>query len=523
MATKSRSTSSEQAQPGTVDMDKITSLAKRRGFVFQSSEIYGGLASTWDYGPLGVLMKNNIKAAWWRAMVQDRDDIVGMDAAILMHPDVWKASGHLEVFHDPLVECLNCQHRFRFDHLLVGQVVGDGPKFVAAIAGGSEDEVRKLVQAKAKKAGSNIGNVEIGPARVDESLDAHIHGHGSIGPLSAVPCPACDTVGSLTKPRMFNLMFKTFMGPVEDSAATVYLRPETAQGIFVNFENVQTTTRKKLPFGVAQIGKSFRNEITTGNFVFRSREFEVMEMEFFVKPGADDEWYRHWVQARLDWWTGLGIRPESLRVREHGKDEMSHYSKGTSDIEFKYAWDWGELEGIANRGNYDLTQHGEHSGKALKYFDDEIQESFVPYVVEPAAGVDRGFLAFLTDAYREEMAPTGDSGQAKEELRVVLRLHPAIAPIKVAVLPLSKKEPLAERAKEVAATLRKHWMVQYDDAQSIGRRYRRQDEIGTPLAVTIDFQSLEDQQVTIRDRDSMQQVRLPIEDLVPAVRDRLGL
>jgi len=314
---------------------------------------------------------------------------------------------------------------------------------------------------------------------------------------------------------MFNLMFKTFVGPVEDEAAQVYLRPETAQGIFVNFDNVLTTTRKKLPFGIAQIGKAFRNEITTGNFIFRDREFEMLELEYFVKPGTDEQWYRHWVQARQDWWRSYGLRAESLRLREHGKDELSHYSSGTTDIEFKFAWGWGELEGIANRTSFDLDQHAKHSGKALKYFDDETNQSVVPYVIEPSGGVDRGVLAFLTDAYTEE--------PDKDEIRTVLKLHPAIAPIKVAVLPLSKKEPLTALAKEVCAALRKHWFVQYDDAQSIGRRYRRQDEIGTPLCVTVDFESLTDKQVTIRDRDSMTQVRVAIAELAPALRERLGL
>ena len=445
-----------RAQPNQVTMEKLTSLAKRRGFIFPSSEIYGGLGSTWDYGPLGVLMKNNVKAAWWRAMVQERDDIVGLDAAILMHPRVWEASGHLAGFADALVECLSCHHRFRADE--PGIAAGDGR------------------------------------------------------------CPRDG--GELTKPRMFNLMFKTFVGPVEEEAATVYLRPETAQGIFVNFENVQTTTRKKLPFGIAQVGKSFRNEITTGNFIFRCREFEQMEMEYFVRPGTDEEWFRHWVQARLDWWTGLGLRPDSLQVREHGSDELSHYSKATSDIEFRFPWGWGELEGIANRTDFDLVQHSQHSGKSLSYFDEESGQGIVPYVIEPSSGVDRAVLAFLADAYEEGMVSTGEGG--KEELRVVLRLHPAIAPIKVAVLPLSRREPLVAPAREVHATLRKHWFVQYDDAQSIGRRYRRQDEIGTPFCVTIDFQSLDDRQVTIRDRDSMAQVRVPIAGLVEALRERLA-
>ncbi len=435
------------AQPGQVTLEKLSSLAKRRGFIFPSSEIYGGLGSTWDYGPLGVLMKNNVKAAWWRSMVQERGDVVGLDAAILMHSRVWEASGHVAGFSDPLVECRECHHRFRPDHL--------------------ED---------------------------------------------AGKCPDCG--GELTEPRMFNLMFETHVGPVKDEGARVFLRPETAQGIFVNFDNVQTTTRKKLPFGIAQIGKAFRNEITTGSFIFRVREFEQMELEFFVKPGEDEQWFGHWVQARFDWWTSHGIRPESLKIREHDKDELSHYSKATSDIEFKFPWDWGELEGVANRADFDLTQHAEFSGKALKFFDEEAQESVVPYVIEPSSGVDRGVLAFLTDAYEEE--------PDKDDIRVVLRFHPLIAPIKVAVLPLSKKDPLPALAHEVEATLRKHWFVQYDEAQSIGRRYRRQDEIGTPLAVTIDFESIDDRQVTVRDRDTMSQVRVPIDELVPTLRERLG-
>jgi len=493
-------------QPGIVDMEKLVSLAKRRGFVFPSSEIYGGLGSTWDYGPLGVLMKNNIKAAWWRAMVQERDDVVGLDAAILMHPRVWEASGHVAGFADPLVDCKACKQRFRPDHVLVQELVFGGAS--AWVSGIDAESLRKAHQRRMTKTGTfSLGQ------------ELNLHEALSDVAIDQISCPACDTVGSLTEPRMFNLMFKTFVGPVEEEAARVYLRPETAQGIFVNFENVQTTTRKKLPFGIAQIGKAFRNEITTGNFVFRCREFEQMELEYFVKPGTDDEWFRIWVKARVDWWTGLGIRPESLRVRPHGKEELSHYSKATSDLEFRFAWGWAELEGVANRTDFDLTQHAKHSGKGLSYFDEEKNESIVPYVIEPSGGVDRGFLAFLTDAYVEEMAPTGEG---KEELRVALQLHPAIAPVKAAVLPLSRKEPLVALAREVHASLRKHWSVQYDDAQSIGRRYRRQDEIGTPLCVTVDFQSLEDRQVTIRDRDTMKQVRMPIVELVPALRERLG-
>ena len=442
----------DPAQPGPVTLEKLASLAKRRGFIFQSSEIYGGMASTWDYGPLGVQLKRNVKDAWWQAMVRERDDIVGLDAAILMHPRVWEASGHVAGFTDPLVDCKQCRNRFRAD---------------------------------------------------DPALPS---GNG------ALSCPSCGS-SDLTEARMFNLMFKTHVGPVEDDAATAFLRPETAQGIFVNFENVRTTTRKKLPFGIAQQGKSFRNEITTGNFIFRSREFEQMEMEYFVKPGEDEEWFEYWVKERFDWWTRHGIDAEKLRIRPHDPDELSHYSKGTSDIEYAFPWGWGELEGIANRGAFDLTQHGEYSGKALKYFDDESKESFIPYVIEPASGADRGVLAFLADAYDEE--------QDKDEVRVVLRFSPSIAPVKVAVLPLSRKEPLRELARSVYDDLRGRWDVQYDDAQSIGRRYRRQDEIGTPLCVTVDFDSLDDHQATVRERDSMEQVRLPIADLAAHLSERL--
>ena len=439
-----------------VTMDTIVSLCKRRGFIFQASEIYGGQGGSWDYGPLGVELKNNIKRAWWRAMVMERDDIVGLDSAIIQNPRAWEASGHISHFTDPMVDCRNCKHRFRADH------VND-------------------------------------------------------------TCPDCGAKGSFTEARMFNLMFKTFVGPVEESAATVYLRPETAQGIFVNFANVLTATRRKLPFGIAQVGKSFRNEITPGNFTFRSREFEQMEMEFFVRPGADEEWYRTWIQERLDWYVRLGMDPAHLTLREHAKEELSHYSKGTTDIEYLFPMGWSELEGIANRTDYDLKQHAEFSGERLTYFDEETNDHLVPYVIEPAAGVDRATLAFLIDAYREEEAPAAGG---KTETRIVLKLHNDLAPVKVAVLPLSRNEKLTPTAKEVYGLLRnglRDCLVQYDDAQSIGRRYRRQDEIGTPYCVTVDFDSLEDRAVTIRDRDSMAQERVPIAELAAALRDRLGL
>jgi len=432
--------------PGNVTMEKIVSLSQRRGFIFPSSEIYGGLSSCWDYGPLGVELKRNVKQAWWRAVVQERDDMVGLDASILMHPQVWAASGHLEQFTDPLVECKSCHQRWRSDE------VADNK------------------------------------------------------------CPSCG--GELTEPRMFNLMFKTFMGPVEDDANLVYLRPETAQGIFVNFQNVLNTTRKRLPFGIAQLGKAFRNEITTGNFIFRSREFEQMEIEYFVRPETADKWFDYWVEERQKWYLNLGISKENLRLRPHGDEELAHYARKCYDIDFNFPMGWAELEGIANRGDYDLAQHAKYSGKEMTYFDEESNEHIVPYIIEPSAGVDRSVLAFLCDAYDEEIA--------QGELRVVLHLNPALAPYKVALLPLSKKENLAKFAREVYDSLRPCWMVNYDDTQSIGRRYRRQDEIGTPYCVTIDFQSLEDNQVTIRERDSMNQIRVPIATLKDTLAAKLA-
>jgi glycyl-tRNA synthetase len=427
-------------------MEKLVSLCRRRGFIFPSSEIYGGLSSCWDYGPLGVELKQNIKQAWWRAVVQGRDDMVGLDASILMHPQVWEASGHLKGFIDPLVECKSCHLRWRVDD------------------------------------------------------------------LKGSTCPSCG--GEVTEPRMFNLMFKTFMGPVEDEASTVYLRPETAQGIFVNFQNVLNTTRKRLPFGIAQIGKAFRNEVTTGNFVFRTREFEQMEIEFFVKPGTDQEWFDYWVTERLNWYVKLGVQRDNLKLRQHAKDELAHYARECYDIDYLFPMGWSELEGIANRGDFDLVQHAKYSGRSLEYFDEETKEHFIPYIIEPSAGVDRSALAFLCDAYDEE--------PDKEEIRVLLRLHPSLAPVKVAILPLSRRENLVKLSKEIYADLRQCWMVQYDDAQSIGRRYRRQDEIGTPFCVTVDFQSLEDNQVTIRERDTMNQIRVLISELRNTLQAKLA-
>jgi glycyl-tRNA synthetase len=453
-------------------MEAITALAKRRGIAFQSSEIYGGLRSSWDYGPLGVELKRNIRNAWWRSMVQLRDDVVGLDAAVIMSPKVWEASGHLEVFTDPLVECLNCHQRFRADHL---------PGIHAPQSGHEEDE---------------------------STIDLHAQ-------------PTCPNCGhhDFTDPRNFNLMFKTYMGPVADESNAVYLRPETAQGQFVDFVQVQATSRKKIPFGIAQSGKSFRNEITPGNFIFRTREFEQMELEFFVEPGTDEEWHQYWIDERFRWYLNLGIREENLRLREHDADELSHYSKRTVDVEYRYPFtDWGELEGIANRTDFDLKQHEKFSGQDLTYFDPEKDLRYHPYVIEPAAGVDRMLLAFLIDAYREEDAPTAKGGTEK---RTRLALHTDLAPIKVAVLPLSRNEQLAPDARGVFDLVKTHWMCDFDDAGSIGRRYRRQDEVGTPFCVTVDFDTLEDRQVTVRERDPMTQERLPIENLVAYLAERL--
>ena len=431
------------------DLDQVVNLCKRRGFVFPSAEIYGGFRSTYDYGPLGVLLLRNVKDAWWRSMVQLRDDVVGLDAAVLSPPAVWEASGHLKNFTDPLVDCRNCHQRWRLDKL-------DDPR----------------------------------------------------------TCPNCGAKDSFTEARQFNLMFKTYAGPVEEDAAIAYLRPETAQGMFTNFLNVLQTTRKKPPFGIAQVGKSFRNEITPQNWIFRTREFEQMELEFFVPPAEAAQWYEYWCAERLQWYVDLGMPREMLRLRAHDADELSHYSAGTSDVEYLFPWGWDELEGIANRTDYDLTQHAQHSGVRLDYFDPATNERYVPYVVEPAAGATRTMAAFLLAAYDED---TVDG-----EARTVLRLHPRLAPYKVAVLPLSKKETLTPLAKELFRTLAPRFMCDYDDTQSIGRRYRRQDEIGTPLAVTVDFESLDDKAVTIRDRDSTKQVRVPIDRLVDEVAARLA-
>ena len=440
----------------------IVELCKQRGIIFPSSEIYGGFRSTWDYGPLGVELKENVKRQWWRAMVQLREDIVGLDASILMHPKVWEASGHLANFSDPLVECSRCHRRFRADHL-------------------------------------------------EEAIAA--------GELASMVCPDCG--GSLSDPRNFNLMFKTHAGPVDDEGAVVWLRPETAQGMFVDFATIQRTSRKKVPFGIAQMGKSFRNEITPGNFVFRTREFEQMEMEFFVEPGTDEEWHQFWIDERRRWYEDLGIRSENIRVREHEADELSHYAKRTVDLEFYFpdpSMGWSELEGIANRTDFDLRAHEAASGQDLSYFDQAADRRYHPYVIEPAAGATRATLAFLYDAYRVEQAPDAD-GKLQE--RVVLKLDPRLAPYQVAVLPLSKKPELSEVSRRVFDLLKVDRMVEYDETQSIGRRYRRQDEIGTPACVTVDFETLEDSAVTVRDRDTMAQERVSIDRLPAYLDERL--
>ena len=453
--------------PGTVTMEKMVAFCKRRGFVYQSSEIYGGLRSSYDYGPLGVEMKRNIKDEWWRRVVHMRDDVVGLDAAIIMHPKVWEASGHTATFNDMLVESRTSKRRYRADHLIESATGIDAE-------GLSPEELTKIIEE-------------------DDRVKDPVDGGRDFAPV-----------------RPFNLMFETYMGPVKSEENLAYLRPETAQGIFVNFKNVLQTSRVKVPFGIAQQGKSFRNEITPGNFIFRTREFEQMEMEFFVEPGTDEEWHEYWIEQRWNWYLNLGLNPENLRRYEHPKEKLSHYSKRTVDIEYNYPFaGWSELEGIANRTDFDLKQHAEFSGENLEYIDQATNNRYFPYVIEPAGGPDRMMLAFLVDAYTEE--------EVNGEERTVLKLHPRIAPIKAAVFPLSKREPVSTIARELYDDLKGDYRIFYDDSGSIGRRYRRQDEAGTPFCVTVDFDTIEDRQVTIRDRDTLRQERVPLE----AVRDRL--
>ncbi len=451
-------------------VDTIVSLAKRRGFVFPSGEIYGGTRSAWDYGPLGIELKDNIRRQWWRAVVQGRDDVVGLDSAVILPTDTWKASGHIDTFTDPLVECTSCHKRYRADHL------------------------EEAFEAKKGRPPTS---------------------------LAEVVCVSCGTRGEFTEPRQFSGLLKTFLGVVESEEGLHYLRPETAQGIFLNFLNVMNASRKKPPFGIGQVGKSFRNEITPGNFIFRTREFEQMEMEFFVEPGSDEEWFDYWLKARWDWWIDLGINPDNLRLFEHPAEKLSHYSKRTIDIEYRFRFggqEFSELEGVANRTDFDLKAHAAASGADLTYFDQDKGERWTPYVIEPAAGLTRGVLAFLLDAYHEDQAPNAKGGIDK---RSVLRLDPRLSPVKAAVLPLSRNADLSPMAKDLAAELRTAWNVEFDDAGAIGRRYRRQDEIGTPYCVTVDFDTLEDRAVTVRSRDSMEQERIALDQVRGWLANRL--
>ncbi|MEE6282381.1 glycine--tRNA ligase [Georgenia sp. MJ170] len=452
-------------------LDSVINLAKRRGFVFPAGEIYGGTRSAWDYGPLGVELKENIKRQWWRHMVTSRDDVVGLDSSIVLPRQVWVASGHVGVFSDPLTECLSCHKRYRADQMM------------------EEFEEKK--------------------------------GRAPEGGLAEIPCPSCGTRGEWTEPRDFNMMLKTYLGPVEDESGMAYLRPETAQGIFVNFANVMSSARKKPPFGIGQVGKSFRNEITPGNFIFRTREFEQMEMEFFVEPGTDEEWHQYWIDQRTAWYTDLGIARDNLRHYEHPAEKRSHYSTRTVDIEYRFQFagsEWGELEGIANRTDFDLKAHSEHSGQDLSYFDQAKNERWVPYVIEPSAGLTRSLMAFLVEAYTEDEAPNTKGGVDK---RTVLKLDPRLAPVKAAVLPLSRNEKLSPVARDLAAELRKNWNVDFDDAGAVGRRYRRQDEIGTPYCITVDFDTRDDQAVTVRDRDTMNQERIGLTQVSGYLAQRL--
>ena len=470
-------------------MEKIVALCKGRGFIFSGSEIYGGLANTWDYGPLGVELKNNVKKAWWKKFVQENPYNVGLDAAILMNPQTWVASGHLGGFSDPLMDCKECKERFRADKLIEDWAAENGVELSKPIDAFSQEEMKDFIES------------------------------------NNIPCPSCGK-HNFTDIRQFNLMFKTFQGVTEDAKNTVYLRPETAQGIFVNFQNVQRTTRKKLPFGVCQIGKSFRNEITPGNFTFRTREFEQMELEFFCKPGTDLEWFQYWRSFCKEWLLGLNISEEHLRLRDHSPEELCFYSKGTTDFEFLFPFGWGELWGVADRTDYDLTQHQNTSGKDMTYFDQETGERYIPYVVEPSLGADRVTLAFLIEAYDEEVV--GQDKKGNDDVRVVMHFHPALAPFKCAVLPLSKKEVLAGPAQELRNELSKYFMVDYDDTGSIGKRYRRQDEIGTPYCITLDFETVGDENtpadhcVTIRDRDTMEQVRIPMDQVKSWLEEKLA-
>ncbi|MBA4311726.1 MAG: glycine--tRNA ligase [Chlorobiaceae bacterium] len=478
-------------------MEKLVSLCKRRGFIFQSSEIYGGLNGAWDYGPLGVELLRNIKDEWWKSMTY-RDNVEGLDAAILMHPRVWEASGHVENFTDPMVDCKQCKSRYRLDILF------------------EETSVKKQ-----KDVLREIDPQKFQGQQKDEFIIEEFKKLSDAAPssvLAALSCPNCGNKGTFTDARKFNLMFKTFVGPVEDSGAVVYLRPETAQGIFVNFLNVQSASRQKLPFGIAQIGKAFRNEINTKNFLFRTREFEQMEMQFFVKPGTDDKYFEYWREQRMQWFIDLGMKKEKLQWHQHPPDKLAHYAKDAYDIEYLFPFGWGEIEGIHNRTNFDLSRHEEFSGKTMKYFDEETKEKFTPFIIETSAGASRSLMAFLVNAYNEEEAPTAE-GQM--ETRVVLKFHPKLAPIKAAIFPLVNRDGMPEISKKIEHELRPHLRVFYDDSGAVGRRYRRQDEIGTPFCVTVDSETLQNQTVTVRERDSMIQERVAIDKLLNYLKNKL--
>ncbi|MCB9249550.1 MAG: glycine--tRNA ligase [Ignavibacteriales bacterium] len=484
-------------------IEKIVSLSKRRGFVFQSSEIYGGLNGCWDYGPLGVELLNNIKSEWWKFMTY-REDVEGLDASILMHPKVWEASGHVENFTDPMIDCKQCKARFRLDTL--GELIPEKKKNKKAL-----EALKETIKENVEKQ-TTLEEIYKNHTDFEEIFERVLEKNWEDF-LSSLNCPSCGTANSFTPPRSFNLMFKTFLGPVEKLENAIYLRPETAQGIFVNFLNVQSASRQKLPFGIAQIGKAFRNEINTKNFLFRTREFEQMEMQYFVKPSEDKQHYDAWKAARIEWYKNLGMTADKLRYHDHPKDKLAHYAKEATDIEYEFPFGWGEIEGIHNRTDFDLSQHEKFSGKSQKYFDDEMKEKYIPFVIETSAGASRSFMAFLVDAYNEE--------EVNGETRVVMKFHPKLAPIKVAILPLVNKDGMPEVAREIETDLRPFMKVFYDSKGAVGRRYRRQDEAGTPFCVTIDTQTIEDGTVTVRDRDSMEQIRLDKKELLKYFLEKL--
>ena len=492
-------------------LDKVVSLSKRRGFVFQSSEIYGGLNGCWDYGPLGVELLKNVKEEWWKFMTY-REDVEGLDASILMHPRVWEASGHVENFTDPMVDCKQCKARFRVD--LLGDLINEKKKTKAI------EEVKNKVTGNAKLSHQYESILDASASGGTDSVDIAFNAmleNPELSPilLSELNCPQCGNKGTFTAARQFNLMFKTFIGPVEDAGAVVYLRPETAQGIFVDFLNVLNSSRQKVPFGIAQIGKAFRNEINTKNFLFRTREFEQMEMQFFVNPSDDKKWYDYWKEQRINWYKSLGMTESKLRFHDHPVEKLAHYAKEATDIEYQFPFGWGEIEGIHNRTNFDLSRHEEYSGKSMKYNDVEAKEKYIPFIIETSAGASRSFMAFLVDAYYEE--------EVKGETRSVLRFHPKLAPVKAAIFPLVNKDGMPEIAREIESDLRKNFKVFYDDKGAVGRRYRRQDEAGTPFCITVDTQTLEDSTVTVRERDSMEQVRVASTALKSYLLDKLTI